>query len=705
MSAMSDLPVSVGRSGEPQNPKVPTSAWLAATDPVLAAQSALLSNNQLTQRRQQTSTADSNKMLTFHPSTILSSSNTSNIEQILLQAAKGQHGGAALNAQGPFGTPVGTPDTLSEAGSFKSRTRRTLPYLPLEEPAPMPSEKKQRERMRAFANLRQSSLDGLTGRGFRSGTGGFYGSSRPRASSSETNLRKLAMNDHMTRPGSALGLLQASTVVSSKGPTSQTREHEKRILESILPPDLRHLVRGGSPGTIQQMKMKLEDELRKPLETMALATNTSEGEMARKKAEARLFGLSGAQSDRIRLEMQRYATMRDPRLRAEMKHKLNPVLDAQLNRNRRTRGHRRNLSDPRFSTSLTDSLGEDDLHYNRPYSSLARDRDYDPLSDSLGMDNSRSYLGGSALDGMGVAGGGGGLRDTAINSHDLEDNSRNRYLASLSQQLLRRSSEGGSGNTDHLYTRNFDGTSPHTGRRAYSSMSGRAGPRSWHPSPFASDDDASSDEPQFFKEEKKNRIKMEIARRRQQIEENACLHEELTRLAKLRESAEMTGATSGAPSHIVPSSTAFLGGNIHPANRGMTTAPDGTTSVLKSVDEILRDGGGGSLGTAHMGLSSDPFHNGMGVTGGANAAGFRGAGMGTFNSDLYTSSVYDRVTDFSPINSELSEFTTPRHMGGGSGMMGHHHGLRTSAGGGIADDPYWSQGGNPLNLFQNPTFS
>lgn len=92
--------MSVGQSGEPQNPKVPTSAWLAATDPVLAAQSALLGNNQLTQTRRQKSTADSNKMLTFHPSTILSSSNTSNIEQILLQAAKGQHGGAGLIAQG-----------------------------------------------------------------------------------------------------------------------------------------------------------------------------------------------------------------------------------------------------------------------------------------------------------------------------------------------------------------------------------------------------------------------------------------------------------------------------------------------------------------------------------------------------------------------------------------------------------------------------
>ena len=45
----------------------------------------------------------------------------------------------------------------------------------------------------------------------------------------------------------------------------------------------------------------------------------------------------------------------------------------------------------------------------------------------------------------------------------------------------------------------------------------------------------------FFEEEKKNRIKMEISRRRNQIEENARLHEELIRLAKLRETAELGG--------------------------------------------------------------------------------------------------------------------------------------------------------------------
>ena len=76
---------------------------------------------------------------------------------------------------------------------------------------------------RSFANLRQSSLDGLTSRGYRSNGGthsaqGFFG--RPRASSSETNLRKLAASAAAAnagydlvqhRPGSALGLLQGRT--------------------------------------------------------------------------------------------------------------------------------------------------------------------------------------------------------------------------------------------------------------------------------------------------------------------------------------------------------------------------------------------------------------------------------------------------------------------------------------------------------------
>lgn len=59
---------------------------------------------------------------------------------------------------------------------------------------------------RAYANLRQSSLDGLTGRGTAAFSTGAF--TRPRPSSSETNLRKLAMGDQFARPGSALGLLQ-----------------------------------------------------------------------------------------------------------------------------------------------------------------------------------------------------------------------------------------------------------------------------------------------------------------------------------------------------------------------------------------------------------------------------------------------------------------------------------------------------------------
>ena len=103
---------------------------------------------------------------------------------------------------------------------------RLLP--PLLRPAPFSSPFREcPTARRAFANLRQSSLDGLTGRGYHSSSGlghhhhssssvggggraGLIGA-RPRASSSETNLRKLALNDHHARPGSALGLLQGKT--------------------------------------------------------------------------------------------------------------------------------------------------------------------------------------------------------------------------------------------------------------------------------------------------------------------------------------------------------------------------------------------------------------------------------------------------------------------------------------------------------------
>ena len=40
-----------------------------------------------------------------------------------------------------------------------------------------------------------------------------------------------------------------------------------------------------------------------------------EADVARQNAERRLFGSLGSQSDRIRQEMQRYASMRDPTLR------------------------------------------------------------------------------------------------------------------------------------------------------------------------------------------------------------------------------------------------------------------------------------------------------------------------------------------------------------------------------------------------------
>ena len=78
------------------------------------------------------------------------------------------------------------------------------------------------------------------------------------------------------------------------------------------------------PSVLQQVKALLDEPRRTgggagsgSLSDTPLSGHAreSEGEIARQKAESKLFGLSGVQSDRIRQEMARYATMRDPRLR------------------------------------------------------------------------------------------------------------------------------------------------------------------------------------------------------------------------------------------------------------------------------------------------------------------------------------------------------------------------------------------------------
>lgn len=126
---------------------------------------------------------------------------------------------------------------------------------------------------RAYSNLRQGSLTEAASsgadRGYSSGTsaGSLGGLTRP---TSETNLRQLAYGDAIAtslaaRPGSALGLLQGSSIVNANGlrstinltnagarsnPAINVKSEDQTLRESlaaILPPDLRHLV--GAPST------------------------------------------------------------------------------------------------------------------------------------------------------------------------------------------------------------------------------------------------------------------------------------------------------------------------------------------------------------------------------------------------------------------------------------------------------------------------
>ena len=145
---------------------------------------------------------------------------------------------------------------------------------------------------------------------------------------------------------------------------------------------------------------------------------------------------------------------------------------------------------------------------------------------------------------------------------------------------------------------------------------------------------------------------MEISRRRQQIEENARLHEELIRLAKLRESAEL-----GAESHR-------LGVPGYPSPTISPGAREGT-SVLRSVDEILRtDHGGGYGGSIHRTNPTRRDYTGYSRYNSAEEDHHTldRLANSTFNTDRYTSSVYDRVTDFSPVYSDFSQDFPPNAM-------------------------------------------
>ena len=106
----------------------------------------------------------------------------------------------------------------------------------------------------------------------------------------------------------------------------------------------------------------------------------------------------------------------------------------------------------------------------------------------------------------------------------------------------RRSSDGGMTMTDYMAGGGVaDGGRSLSGGRSYGGSGGRGArkPRSWHPSPYGSDEELLCDgvdvDDVLTREAKKQRIKAEIARRRQQIEQNSRLHDELVRLARLRE--------------------------------------------------------------------------------------------------------------------------------------------------------------------------
>ncbi|XP_042897230.1 uncharacterized protein [Parasteatoda tepidariorum] len=224
----------------------------------------------------------------------------------------------------------------------------------------------------------------------------------------------------------------------------------------------------------------------------------------------------------------------------------------QARRNR----HRRHASDTKLS--MFSSLGRDDFmddplsryKFYQPSSSMPfKSFEFESIDDHLrtdGLYSSSPYTRSSALfrgsstyprrssltdmtaDRI-------HLRDTSVNSLGLSKTRDSPAMRKYSRDLarLRRHTDTG------LMSFGM-GLDPYGRTTGGYSMAQRhhhlRKPRSWHPSPYVSEDE---DE----REEKKAKIKAEIARRRQHIEENARLHDELYKIARVRDA---TGYVSPA---------------------------------------------------------------------------------------------------------------------------------------------------------------
>ncbi|KAF0308623.1 hypothetical protein FJT64_020162 [Amphibalanus amphitrite] len=342
-----------------------------------------------------------------------------------------------------------------------------------------------------------------------------------RPSTSMTNLAaaaKTPLPELPARPGSALGIMSETSRLASLAEAA--RENLNASIASVLPPDLQHLVYS-RPGVSSSFSETFANQL-----TYA---NSLKNE------------LRTASDDKRRL------------LEAEL---------SALNEERRRTLRQTNLSPATRQRDDEDML----MSYGGVLGSRLKSLEYESLDggrlDRSGAggwgDPSQPYIGSYPY--------GGGLRDTAISAYlGGEDGLERRLAGAGARSLQRRLSDGGLQPSD--LSRGYPGGDSSPRHR----LSRRARkPRSWHPSPYGSDDE----DELIGRDERRHKIKQEISRRRHHIEENSSLHDELLRLARLRESAELSLSDRSEPA-------------------GAPGRPSGGHSVLKSIDEIMRDEGYG----------------------------------------------------------------------------------------------------------------
>ncbi|XP_022251150.1 uncharacterized protein LOC106467297 [Limulus polyphemus] len=482
-------------------------------------------------------------------------------------------------------------DTQSESDSSKSgKIRRKLPPLPRDqEPSPVSARRsKNRTRNLSIGSIpvhlaekrwaqRTSSLD-----------------SAPQTRSTG-DLIRMSRSDYHIQQSGKLGSQVSETATTYQKSTSSI--HKSPLMAPVAVSQrlgLAEISLAGSklPTYVQNLKQQMREELRTVSEEQQrLLDIRDKTRSLYRRSETDLASLlPSVWSDEPASEFDTHPPSTSPFIRRSISACTSPQESPKKSR------HRRHASDPKHSRFLQI---RDTLPTECDMTTFNSMKDHNTRSEAFkyfdfeSIDRLLSYEGVGRVDWHQD----GRQKNDHMVSERLSNIMSDKNFQTFSREMprTRTVSQGSSHTLPATFNRPFDQWQRNltaqflSNEREKREENKSRKPRSWHPSPYVSEDE----DDEITREEKKAKVKEEINRRRKKIEENCRLYDELHQVAKTLEANENRDSGYLLDQSIVynqrtSDTTTCTTSDTFRLRQVDTARPTITGNVFQAIDELLK---------------------------------------------------------------------------------------------------------------------